>query len=151
MNTATTTTSSYPYQYPGSQLPPKNHSIGFYRRFHYGFLFLFGLFSCLFIIGCAIWVNYRAIFQSGLIGFFHVLTGVLIGTYITANVIEEFSPQHSKEENTVILGNIPEDQRSKFRIREIQRQKREYAVYKRAAASTIVIAVVAILLSIIYL
>ena len=112
------------------QLAPR--PVGIYRRFHYTMLFLYALFSCLFIIGSAIWVNYRANFQSGLLGFFHVITGVLIGLYISSNVIVAGTTMPPSEWDTL-------------------KQQQEYMVFKRGAATMIIIAVIAILFSILNL
>src|SRR5277367_629232 len=73
---------------------------GRYRRVHYIFLFLFALFTALFIAGCSWFINFQFIFQSGIIGFFHVLTGILIGIYITSTVTDYFYfvPRDMEEE-----------------------------------------------------
>ena len=113
---------------------------GFFRKFHYTLMFLFALFSCLFIVGCAIWINYKSIFQSGIIGFFHVLLGVLVGIFITSNVVDEFS--------VTAAANGAQQTRSMLAA---QREKREYLVFKHASASIIVIAVIAIAFSGFYL
>jgi len=129
-----------------------NQSIGFYRRYHFTFIFLTTLFSLLFICICAWLVEMRVIFQSGLIGFFHILTGLLIGIYITSNVINNFYiiPPLTVQRTDP---NLPYNQwKTNFDFNSDHlRQRREYLVFKRGAASTIVIAVIAILLSSIYL
>lgn len=126
-----------PRQIP--QVQAMTQSLGFFRWFHFTLLFLFGLFSCLFIIGCAIWRNYRTIFQSGLIGYFHVLTGVLIGLYITSSTTDEFHDPATL---------APRERQEAL---ETRRQRREFIVFKRGAPATIVIAFVAIALCSIYL
>ncbi len=110
--------------------------ISYHRKMHYLFMSIYALMSCLFIIGCAIWVNYRSIFQSGLIGFFHIATGILIGVYIPSNTVEAWSLTEPPANRTV---------------RDEQRKRREYEVFKRSASSLIVVAVIGMILATIYL
>lgn len=93
----------------------------------------YALMSALFIIGCAIWIQYRSIFQSGLIGFFHIATGILIGVYLPSNTIDEWKTPASCADKTE------------------QQRRREYAVFKRSAPSLIVVSIIGVLLSSIYL
>lgn len=116
--------------------PGETHAISYHRRMHYFFMAIYALMSALFIIGCAIWINYRSIFQSGLIGFFHIATGILIGVYIPSNVTDEWRTGEQPVSRTE---------------RDEHRKRREYVVFKKSASSLIVVAVIGVLLSSIYL
>ena len=122
------------------QLQQKQPLISYHRRMHYLFMSGYALFSCLFIIGCAIWINYRSIFQSGLIGFSHITTGILIGIYITSNVVEDW--RFNRIENELPASKTERDE---------QRKRREYSVFRKSASSLIVVSVITILLSLVYL
>ena len=107
--------------------------ISYHRRMHYIFMGAYALMSALFIIGCAIWIDYRSIFQSGLIGFFHIVTGILIGVYLPSNTIDEWDTPASRTD------------------KEEQQKRREYAVFKKSASSLIVVSIIGMILSSIYL
>jgi len=110
----------------------KRYEIQYSRRMHYLFMATYTLMSLLFIIGCAIWINYRAIFQSGIMAFMHIITGILIGIYIPANTIEALSVPAIRHE------------------REEQRRRQEDTVFRRGAPIMIVACVTGIILSSIY-
>lgn len=132
------------------------HPIGVYKRWHYAFLFLFGLFSCFFITAVAVWINYRSIFESGLLGFFHVCTGVLIGLYIGADVLE-LSTDGSTIVSATAAANLTatgESQRVSVEVARqltLRRYWHEYRVYRRGCATMIIITLLAVLLSVLYL
>ena len=107
-----------------------NSIIGTHRRYHFIFLALYALFTCLFVVGCAVWLTYKSTFQAGLLGLLHVLTGVLIGLYITGEVV--ILPR---------AGASPEQ----------HRRSNEYAVFRRASTATIVIAVIGVIFTAFYL
>lgn len=126
------------------------HPIGVYKRWHYAFLFLFGLFSCFFITAVAVWISYRSIFESGLLGFFHVCTGVLIGLYIGADVLEISRPS-SLSTNTTAASETQRVSIEVARQLTLRRHHHEYEVYRRGAATMIIITLLGILLSVLYL
>ncbi len=139
------------------QQPPVStvHPIGTYKRWHYAFLFLFGLFSCFFITAVAVWISYRSIFESGLLGFFHVCTGVLIGLYIGADVLESSPAQPLSVQTTAAsLTATSEAQRVSIEVARrltVRRHWHEYDVYRRGAATMIIITLLGVLLSVLYL
>lgn len=110
--------------------------ISYHRQMHFLFMATYAVFSCIFIIGCAIWINYRSIFQSGMMGYFHILTGILVGVYITSNTVEDWA-----------LGEVPASKTARDELRK----RREYAVFRRSASTFIVVAIIGIMLSAIYL
>lgn len=100
---------------------------------HYLFMASYVIMSLLFIIGCAIWVEYRAIFQSGIVGFMHIVCGILIGIYIPANTIEP--------------GSVPAIRAE----REEQRMRQEDTVFRRSAPIMIIACIFGIIISSLYI
>lgn len=117
-----------------NQRPP--HVLSYHRKMHYLFMGMYALMSLLFIVGCAVWQNYRSIFQSGIIGYFHIVTGLMIGIYLTSNTIEHWVP-----------GEVPANRTQ----REEQRKRREFFVFKRSASTIIVSTIIGIIMSSLYL
>jgi hypothetical protein len=133
--------------------------IGRYKRAHFVFLFLNALFTWLFVFGCAVWINYRAIFQSGIVGFFHVCTGVLIGAYVVSDVLELERPEVAtttsplplttdRQPPTEFETRVNQEVMRELRVR---RQRHEFRVFRRCSATIITISTLAIIISIIYM
>ena len=116
------------------------------KRSHFIFMFIQALISTLFIVGTAIWVNYKSIFQSGLIGYFHVLTGVLIGLYLGGNTILRLSFNRIQD-NSVVIDTLTGKKYKAEDIRVLQ----EYEVYSNGSAVIITIAIIGSLLVAIYI
>lgn len=64
-----------------------NRNYGHVNRIHWSFTFLYGIFTSILITGNVIWVGKQFIFQSGILGFFTVITGLLIASLITGELI----------------------------------------------------------------
>lgn len=134
--------------------------IGRYKRAHFVFLFLNALFTWLFVFGCAVWINYRAIFQSGIVGFFHVCTGVLIGAYVVSDVLELERPEVAETSTTTTTATMDRQPPTEFETRvnqevarklRVRRQRHEFRVFRRCSATIITISTLAVIISIIYM
>ena len=110
--------------------------VGRFKRAHYAFVFLNALFTSFFVFACAFLINYRSIFQSGILGFLHVCTGVLIGVCIVSNVLESDAVKGG--------GETPGQLRAR-------RQRQEFRVFRRSAATVIIVSTLGVILSIFYL
>lgn len=106
------------------------------RRIFYLFMGAFSLLSLLFILGCIIWIDYKSLYQSGLLGVMHVTTGIIIGVYICSEVAEHW--RHA---------DTPNNARTE---RDRHRNRRGNAIFKRAASSMALVAVIGIIITGVY-
>ena len=106
------------------------------RRIFYLLMGTFSLLSLFFILGCIIWIDYKSIYQSGLLGIMHILTGIIIGVYITSEVTEHWRYADSPNEAQM--------------ERDRHRNRRGNANFKRAGSTMALVAVLAIILSSVY-
>lgn len=102
------------------------------RHYHYAFVSIQTLFSLLFIGGAGWFINYLSTFQSGILGFGHIATGIMIGLFIKPVALMRYIEE--------ILKNPPA-------TREELENKIAFYMYRDGCAVVIVCALSAILFS----
>ena len=123
-----------PNSYPNDRLFRKH--ISTLKRSHYIFMFIQALMSTICVVAVAIGVNYKSIFQSGLLVYFHVLTGITIGIYIAANTILRISFNRITENLPVFT----DPNGKKFSTDDVK-VLQEYEVYSAASPAIITTAI----------
>ncbi len=93
------------------------------KRIHYAFTFIYAIFSTFIIISNVIWINTISIWKSGILGFFHIETGVMVAILIVGNLMKPGKKM----------------------------QYRRFRIFRSSAIAVIILSIIAAAFSIIYI